>query len=170
MEATMHFQSCSEGLRWMKCSGTRSLDTAGGVGRLHHKYAWVHTSEMIGTYNDINVLQRFAIFAILVMSRSATMKVMTTKTPRGTDRIFPWWVTLWRQPPTPKIIHDLPQQADCKKYVERALRMLQTRWIIVCHPDRTWSKDHMRKVMTVCVIMRNMIVQSERDDQRIFCE
>jgi hypothetical protein len=51
-----------------------------------------------------------------------------------------------------------------RKYVERTFGVLQSRWVIVRHPFRTWSAQRMWEVMITCVIMHNMIVQEEQDD------
>jgi hypothetical protein len=47
---------------------------------------------------------------------------------------------------------------------ERAFGVLRSCWTIVWHPARTWSKETICEVMTACVIMRNMIVEEERDE------
>jgi hypothetical protein len=53
-------------------------------------------------------------------------------------------------------------QEACRKDVERAFDVLQAWWTIVRHPATTWYLQTMHGVMTCCVIMDNMIVDTER--------
>jgi hypothetical protein len=56
------------------------------------------------------------------------------------------------------------EQVACRKDVERAFGVRQSRWAIVRHPAKQWSVQQMWQVMTACMIMHNMIVAEERDD------
>ena len=55
------------------------------------------------------------------------------------------------------------RQEACRKDVERAFGVLQSRFAIVAGPTRFWSKDVLHDIMTACIIMHNMIVEDERD-------
>ncbi|OMO63874.1 Harbinger transposase-derived protein, plant [Corchorus olitorius] len=54
-------------------------------------------------------------------------------------------------------------QEACRKDVERAFGVLQSRFVIVKGPARFLRKDTLLDIMSVCIIMHNMIVEDERD-------
>ena len=55
------------------------------------------------------------------------------------------------------------KQESCRKDVERAFGVLQSRFAIVQGPTRFWQKHILHDIMTACVIMHNMIIEDERD-------
>ncbi|KAL1218722.1 hypothetical protein V5N11_028862 [Cardamine amara subsp. amara] len=55
------------------------------------------------------------------------------------------------------------KQKSCRKDVERAFGVLQSRFTIVAGPARLWSKTMLNDIMTTCIIMHNMIIEDERD-------
>jgi hypothetical protein len=63
-----------------------------------------------------------------------------------------------------KIRRFAKRQEACRKDVERAFGVLQSRWAIVRHPARTWITEVIREVLNACVIIHNMIVKDERDE------
>ncbi|KAK3195792.1 hypothetical protein Dsin_027102 [Dipteronia sinensis] len=55
------------------------------------------------------------------------------------------------------------KQEGCRKDVERAFGVLQSRFAIVAGPARFWHKQVLHDIMTTCIIMHNMIIEDERD-------
>ncbi|XP_074579122.1 uncharacterized protein LOC141835648 [Curcuma longa] len=82
------------------------------------------------------------------------------------DGIYPKWSTLVQT------IHDprgrknqlfAMKQEACRKDVERAFGVLQSRFAIIAGPSRFWQKNILHDIMTSCIIMHNMIIEDERD-------
>jgi hypothetical protein len=127
---------------------------------------------MVGSHNNINVLQRSPIFGRLADDNapSVSFEVMGHTYTKGyylADGIYPEWpvfVKTHRNPTEEKYGRFVKEQEACWKDVERAFGVLQSRWAIVRYPAKVWSVKQMWKVMTACMIMHNMIVKEERDD------
>ena len=80
--------------------------------------------------------------------------------------IYPKWSTIVqtiREPRGPKKQLFARKQEACRKDVERACRVLQSRFAIVAGPARLWNKRILHDIMTSCIIMHNMIIEDERD-------
>ncbi|KAL5546655.1 hypothetical protein UlMin_006342 [Ulmus minor] len=82
------------------------------------------------------------------------------------DGIYPKWSTLVQSihdPRGPKKKLFAMKQEGCRKDVERAFGVLQSRFAIVAGPARFWNKNVLHDIMTACIIMHNMIIEDERD-------
>ncbi|XP_024007289.1 uncharacterized protein LOC112083492 [Eutrema salsugineum] len=82
------------------------------------------------------------------------------------DGIYPKWSTIVQtihEPRGPKKKYFATQQEACRKDVERAFGVLQSRFAIVKGPARFWKKNVLHDIMTTCIILHNMIIDDERD-------
>ncbi|KAL5806110.1 hypothetical protein ACOSQ4_028843 [Xanthoceras sorbifolium] len=111
-----------------------------------------------GSNNDINVLEASHLFSNLAKEYNTGYYLANS--------IYPKWSTLVQT------IHDLRgpkkslfamKQEACRKDVERAFGVLQSRFAIVKGPARFWNKHVLHDIMSSCIIMHNMIVEDERD-------
>ena len=131
---------------------------------------------MAGSCNDINVLHRSTVFDRVVKGEAPIVHYEINgheynKPYYLGDGIYPSWpvfVKTIRRPNSEKQKKFAQHQEAIRKDVERAFGVLQSRFAIVRHPARTWSKELIWEVMPACVIMHNMIVEDERDDARLF--
>ena len=73
-------------------------------------------------------------------------------------------------PRGPKKKYFAMKQESCRKDVERAFGVLQSRFAIIGGPSRFWNKHVLHDIMTACIIMHNMIIEDERDVSGTFCD
>ena len=124
-----------------------------------------------GSHNDINVLERSSVFALLSEGRAppANFSVNGNDYTMGyylADGIYPKWATFVKTIPSPKgnkQIHFAKSQESARKDVERAFGVLQARFAIVRGPARLWKLEVLKDIMKAYIILHNMIVEDERN-------
>lgn len=134
-------------------------------------WIWHAYFGMPGSNNDINVLERSHLFSDLArgIAPPAHYVIQGKEYDMGyylADGIYPKWATLVQtihEPRTAKKKYFAMKQESCRKDVERAFGVLQSRFAIVANPVRFWKKDDLQDIMTACIIMHNMIIEDERD-------
>ncbi|XP_020264092.1 putative nuclease HARBI1 [Asparagus officinalis] len=126
-----------------------------------------------GSNNDINVLQSSNLFDNLSqgIAPPAHYTIQGKNYDVGyylADGIYPKWPTLVQtisNSDDKKKQYFAMMQEACRKDVERAFGVLQSRFAIIKGPARFWDKRTLHDIMTACIIMHNMIVEDERDEQ-----
>ncbi|KAK2663448.1 hypothetical protein Ddye_002022 [Dipteronia dyeriana] len=124
---------------------------------------------MASTNNDINVLYGSPLFDNLI-NESATpcdFVVQGHQYNMGyylSDGIYPSYATLIQiisQPTSIKEKLFAERQEAMRKDVEQAFGVLQSWWHIVKGSTHMWNaKDH-RKIMKICIILHNIIIESK---------
>lgn len=133
-------------------------------------WIWHAFFGMAGTNNDINVLNRSPLFDDIVNDVAPPCKfvVQDHQYDMGyylSDGIYPQYATLIQtisEPSTNKEKLFAKRQEAVRKDVERAFGVLQSRWHIVKGPARMWKAKDLGKIMKTCIILHNMIIESER--------
>ena len=124
-----------------------------------------------GTDIDIKVLNSSHLFSNLTQGISPPAHYVIQGKEYNTgyylaDDIYPKWSTIVQtihEPRGPKKKYFAMKQEACRKDVERAFGVLQSRFAIVAGPVRYWRKEVLHDIMTTCIILHNMIVEDERD-------
>nr|ASR75324.1 Harbinger transposon protein [Oryza rufipogon] len=167
--------------RWKNCPAGWKGQYSGHVDRptmileaVASKDLWIWHSffGLPGSLNDINVLQRSPLFQRLTSRTAPELEFMVNgkKYIMGyylADGIYPSWATFVKtisNPQDNKRIHYTKVQDGVRKDVERAFGVLQARFAMVRGPARFWDTETLWYIMTACVIMHNMIIDSERDE------
>jgi len=132
-------------------------------------WIWHAFFGMLGSLNDINVLDRSPIFAALAEGRTAPVNY----TINGHEYtigyylaygIYPNWSTFVKTIPRPlgaKRKYFASKQESAKKDVGRAFGVLQSRFVIVRGPVQYWDEETLENIMKACIIMHNMIIEDE---------
>jgi hypothetical protein len=129
-----------------------------------------------GSLNDINVLHRSPLFDRIANGEAPTVNYTINEHNYDmgyylADGIYPTWSTFVKTKKAPVNLKDknfAKAQESQRKDVERAFGVLQARFAIVRGPARLWDEATLRDIMIACVIMHNMIIEDERDANRVY--
>jgi hypothetical protein len=122
---------------------------------------------MLGSHNDINVLQRSPIFARLAEDQcpQVNYKINDNDYSMGyylAYEIYSSWATFMKKIPEPrgnKKKYFAKAQEACRKDVKHAFRVLQSRFAIMYGSARLCDDDSLGNIMMTYIIIHNMIVE-----------
>ena len=126
---------------------------------------------MPGSCNDLNVLDRSPVFDDLANGRTQKVEfsVNNHNYDMGyylADKIYPDWATFVKtksEAISPKDKTFAEAQEAARKDVERCFGVLRSKFRIIQQAGRLWSAQDMNTIMRACIILHNMIIESERD-------
>ena len=133
---------------------------------------------MASSHNDLNVLQRSPVFQRLCEGHApgCNYSINGREYDRGYylgDGIYPDWSTFVKtiRDPVGEASNSFAKKQEVvRKDVEKAFSVLQARFVVVRYLCLSWSIDQICDVMNACIIMHNMIIESERDITMVFDE
>ena len=134
-------------------------------------WIWHAYFGMPGANNDINVLESSHLLSNLAQGTAppANYVIQGKEYNMGyylADAIYPKWATIVQtihEPRGRKRKFFATSHESCRKDVERAFGVLQSRFAIIAGPARFWRKEVLHDIMTTCIILHNMIIEDERD-------
>ncbi|XP_028062903.1 uncharacterized protein LOC114266214 [Camellia sinensis] len=138
-------------------------------------WIWHAFFGLLGSHNDINVLERSFVFTKLAQGRAPAVNYIINGNEYTmgyylADGIYPQWSTFVKTIPSlqgnKKKLFAAAQEAT-RKDVERAFGVLQARFAIVRRPARFWNTKMLKYIMKACIILHNMIIEDERDDDGV---
>ncbi|KAK3195146.1 hypothetical protein Dsin_026456 [Dipteronia sinensis] len=133
-----------------------------------HCFFW-----MAGTNNDLNVSDNSHLFDGIISGEAPTCNYVvnghtSTMGYYLSDGIYPKWSTLIQnitQPVNEKQKNFSKAQEAVRKDVELAFGVLQACFAIVKGSARFWDRGECGRIMKTCIILHNMIVESEEDPE-----
>jgi hypothetical protein len=137
----------------------------------YDRWIWHAFFGLLGSHNDINVLEHSSVFTELAQGRAPLVNYSInghdyTMRYYLVDGIYPQWSTFVKTISAPleaKKKHFARVQEVCRKDVECAFGILQARFSIVRGPARFWDETILNNIMKACIILHNMIIEDERD-------
>ncbi|KAL5773096.1 hypothetical protein ACOSQ2_013020 [Xanthoceras sorbifolium] len=142
------------------------------LGAVASKDLWIwHTFfDMAGSHNDLNVLEHSLLFDNIIYGRHTPInyEVNGHQYTMGyflTDGIYSRWATLIQSishPTSGKERLFAMKHEATRKDVEHAFGVLQSKWTITHGPVRFWKKNDLCKIMKMCIILHNIIIEDER--------
>ena len=135
----------------------------------YDRWIWHAFFGLLGSYNDINVLEHSFVFIELAQGRAPPVNYSINGHDYRmryylVDGIYPQWsifVKTISAPLEAKKKHFARVQEACRK--ECAFGILQVRFSIVRGPARFWDEATLNNIMKTCIILHNMIIEDERD-------
>ncbi|XP_023742255.1 uncharacterized protein LOC111890363 [Lactuca sativa] len=124
---------------------------------------------MVDSNNDLNVLQASPIFNDILQGKAPEMSYVVNGNEYKYeyyigDEIYPEYtifVKSYTFPADDKRKMFKLAQESARKDVEWAFGVLKQKWHIIKHLARTWDREKLSTVLTVCFILHNMIIEEE---------
>ena len=132
-------------------------------------WIWHAYFAMLGSCNDINVLQKSPVFSAYLKGKAAPLSFTVNGHTYDmgyylADGIYPNWLAFVKTVSHPldmKAAHFAKEQEKVRKDTERTFGVLQSRWAIVRGPASGWNHEQIRDIIIAFILMHNMIIEDE---------
>jgi hypothetical protein len=137
-------------------------------------WIWHAFFGLLGSHNDINVLEHSSVFTELAEGRAPLVNysINGNNYTMGyylADGIYHLWSTFVKTILSPqeqeqkkKKNHFAKKQEEARKNVEHAFGVLQSRFAIVREPIRFFQIETLKDIMMAYIILNNLIIEDER--------
>jgi len=141
----------------------------------HDLWIWHAFFGVAGSNNDINVLNQSTLFIEELKGQAPQVHYAVNGNQYSTgyylaDGIYPEWAVFVKSislPITEKDKLFAQEQESKRKDIERAFGVLRRRFCILKRPARLHDRGQLEKVVLVCLILHNMIVEDEKTNDNI---
>ncbi|XP_028075537.1 uncharacterized protein LOC114277791 [Camellia sinensis] len=159
------------GLEYLRSPTPTDIARLLAIGEIWHAFFG-----MLGSHNDLNVLDRSPLFSDLAQGKAPPVHYTINGHSYDmgyylTDGIYPQWATLVQTISSPqgaKRQHFAMMQESARKDVERAFGVLQSRFAIIGDIIRFWDPKMLANIMKSCIILHSMIVEDKREEHLDF--
>jgi hypothetical protein len=125
--------------------------------------------------NDVNILNKSTLFTQKLRGEAPRVQFKVNGNKYDTryylaDGIYPEWAAIMKTIAGPQNGKDrcfAKRQESVRKCVECSFGVLQSRFNIIHRPVRLWKRKDVVNIMTCCIILRNMIIEDEKEEAKI---
>jgi hypothetical protein len=125
----------------------------------------------VGSQSDMTVLNQSQLFTDILKGQGPDVQFTVNRRQYSmgyylADGIYPEWPVFIKTIPLPQTEKDrlfARYQEGARNDVQRAFRLLESRFPIVHGPTKYFPKETLGKIMQACIILHNMTLEDEKD-------
>ncbi|KAM3365542.1 hypothetical protein ACQJBY_015327 [Aegilops geniculata] len=134
-------------------------------------WIWHAFFGVVGSHSDITMLNQSHLFTDVLKGQGPHVQFSINRRQYSmgyylADGAYPEWPVFIKAMPLPQTEKDrlfAQYQKGARNDVQRAFRLLESRFPIVRGPTKFFQKATLGKIMQVCIILHNMTLEDEQD-------